>query len=314
MASKSHTFRFDAQTEDELRKLTEIRGLKDISEVVRQAIHRDYAATFPSGLFTEEKPKSVFELKSVSEIILAEGGEVGNGRFHISTGSASVDELLSRTATGIGSGVITHVYGASGVGKTQMGITLAANASKIGKVLYIDTERGNVLSSRIREISEGHDGVIDNIMFERATNVGYLESLIDMFSSSDTIGKHKKEDFRLIVVDSISSLYRDEIAGNENAQKRIRAITSTMSKLASIAEKSNIAVFVTNQVYTDRGMFGSADVKPYAENAIRSKAFTTMHLRSPGHIRVARVVASVSGTYREARYEIDRTGIRDIEE
>lgn len=310
MASKGRTFRFDTQTNIELDELAKAQGLTDMSEVVRLAIHRDYETRFPSSRLIEGKPRPSFDLKSVSEILETGLGENVPAQFYISTGSLQIDRMLGSAGSGIPSGVITHVYGASGDGKTQMGLTLAANASKIGKVLYIDTERGNAIIPRLKEITEGKGGVLANIIHASATSIDFLESLIVTLSSDGTIGTHTIQEIKLIVVDSISSLYRDEMAGNENTQRRNMAISATMSELSEIAVRNHIAVFLTNQVYIERSVFGGfPDVKPYAGNAIRSKSFYTLYIRSAGYNRIARLISSPDGASKEALYSIDNTGI-----
>jgi RecA/RadA recombinase len=313
MQSRIRTIRFDEATDGQLKRLAEAQGHRDLSEVVRKAIQHYFTTYFPSDLAAkEEGPTKPSQPKSIAEILLSDdSAENAISRTIISTGSNSLDSICGRSLQGIESGAITHVYGLSGVGKTQMAVSLAVNASKLGKVLYIDTERGRNLTSRFKQISDYRQGLLENIAFVRASNAQDLESNVDTFWTSETIGNHKREEFKLLVVDSISSLYRDEMAGNRNTQQRNMAISSLMSRLANIAEKYNIAVFVTNQVYKDIGGFGP-ELRPYAENAIRSKAFITIYLRMGGNIRVAKLISSVvDEAMMDAPFTIDNTGVRD---
>jgi RecA/RadA recombinase len=102
------------------------------------------------------------------------------------------------------------------------------------------------------------------------------------------------------------------MAGNRNTQQRNMSISSLMSKLANIAEKYNIAVFINNQAYKDIGGYGP-ELRPYAENITRSKAFITIYLRVAGNIRVARVISSlINEGMMEGVFTIDNAGIHDI--
>jgi DNA repair protein RadB len=63
------------------------------------------------------------------------------------------------------------------------------------------------------------------------------------------IDKHITENTKLLLVDSIVSLYRLEL-NNENFEEVNRKLATQLAKLSQIARKNKIAVLITTQVYS----------------------------------------------------------------
>jgi RecA/RadA recombinase len=149
----------------------------------------------------------------------------------ISTGSRSFDEVLGG---GIRTGMITDVYGESGSGKSQLCFSLSANCAKAGmKVFFVDTA-GTFRPERISEMT-GSRGILERITVIRALN---SQDQID--SIKDAINA----DFRLLVVDTLTSLFSAEYFG----PARHLAVMSHMHDLASFAIGTDCAVLVTNMI------------------------------------------------------------------
>jgi len=159
----------------------------------------------------------------------------------VSCGSAVFDKLLNG---GYEPDVITTVYGPAGSGKTLVCLLAAISVAKSQKVIYIDTE-GGFSVSRLKQLTKNHQQVLDNIFFlkpttfnEQKKNFEKLKVLI-----SDKIG--------LIIVDSISMLYRLELKQEESIQDINRELAQQVAYLTEIARKKNIPVVITNQVYAN---------------------------------------------------------------
>ena len=72
----------------------------------------------------------------------------------VSSGSKVLDELLNG---GYEPGIITTIYGASGTGKSNIGILSAVNLARQGKkVVYIDSE-GSFSKDRAHQIEEDYE-------------------------------------------------------------------------------------------------------------------------------------------------------------
>ncbi|WP_456373065.1 DNA repair and recombination protein RadB [Methanocaldococcus sp.] len=138
---------------------------------------------------------------------------------------------------------ITQIYGPPGVGKTNICIINSINASKFGKVIYIDTE-GGLSIERIKQISPNdYQKVLENMI---------IYDVFDFYEQDKIIQKEVPlivKNASLIVVDNITSLYRLEL-GNE-ANKNImlnKMLGNQVRILLKIAKTYNLAVLITNQV------------------------------------------------------------------
>ncbi|MDQ3807090.1 MAG: hypothetical protein M3298_02860 [Thermoproteota archaeon] len=152
---------------------------------------------------------------------------------NISTGSKAVDALLGG---GIHTGMITDIYGESGSGKSQMCFTLCANISKYAaKTLFIDTV-GAFRPERIMEIA-GSQLALEKITYVRAFTT------IDQMNATKKILEVQP---KLVIVDSLTSLFSTEYAGPE----RHRALMKHLHELALLATCSGCAIVVTNMVRT----------------------------------------------------------------
>lgn len=152
---------------------------------------------------------------------------------NISTGSKAVDALLGG---GIHTGMITDIYGESGSGKSQLCFTLCANCSKYpAKTLFIDTV-GTFRPERIMEIA-GSQLALEKITYVRAFTT------IDQMNATKKILEVQP---KLVIVDSLTSLFSTEYAGPE----RHRALMKHLHELALLATCSGCAIVMTNMVRT----------------------------------------------------------------
>ncbi len=157
----------------------------------------------------------------------------------ISTGSKPIDQLLNG---GIEKGLITNVFGESGTGKTNLCVQVAAElAKKEGKTVYIDTEKG-FSPERFSQIVE--EKYLENILLMEP--VEFQEQHERIEALNEVV---QKEDAKLVIVDSLVSLYRLQATGDQ-IQEVNQKLSQQLSQLSKIARKNNIPILVTNQVYT----------------------------------------------------------------
>lgn len=157
------------------------------------------------------------------------------------TGSKCLDSLLDG---GVETGTITQIYGASGTGKTSICLMLAYNTAQSGlKVAYIDTE--GLSPERVSQIFQEKEAL---------KNV-FIYDVIDFKQQSSAIKELAKlckdEEIKLIIVDSFTFLYRSELEDLDRQIKIKRELIAQLTFLLGLARKFDLAVVITNQVFTD---------------------------------------------------------------
>jgi DNA repair protein RadA len=162
-----------------------------------------------------------------------------------STGAKSLDHLLGG---GLEPKTITQFYGPPGSGKTQLCFTFCCVLSSHFKCLYIDTE-GTFRPERIIQIAEARK---INISLQNIF-VSKVFSTIELEKSIDNIDKLIQSDpaIKLVIIDSMTNLYKVEYCGPAKLSQRQQQLNKYMHKLRHIAQIKNVAVVITNQVYSD---------------------------------------------------------------
>jgi DNA repair protein RadB len=158
----------------------------------------------------------------------------------ISSGVDFVDALLDG---GFENDVITTIYGPPGAGKTNLCL-LAMSKIQHKKILYVDTE-GSFSISRFMQVCGNYEEVMGRTIFLTPT------TYIEQKEAFDILRKAANEDFGLIIIDSIASLYRLEIATSNDISNVNKELGIHMAMLTEIARKRKIPVIMTNQVYSD---------------------------------------------------------------
>lgn len=160
----------------------------------------------------------------------------------IPTGAAFLDEFLNG---GYDSDIITTVYGPSGSGKTNFCLLAAIKVADSGKkVLLIDTE-GGIAVERIKQIAPNYEEILKQIIFLNPVN---FDEQKDIF---EKIKPAVNNQLGMIIVDSISMLYRLELGRSEEVYEVNSSLGKQIASLVEIARKNNIPVLITNQVYAD---------------------------------------------------------------
>lgn len=161
----------------------------------------------------------------------------------ISFGVKGLDDFFEG---GVESDIITTIYGPAGSGKTLIAMHACISAVKEGKkVIYVDTE-GGFSVERLRQIDDDFDLILKHIYFLHPTTFEEQKVVFEKLKNLLSTGK-----IGLIVVDTISMLYRLEIGKTEQIYSTNKEMGLQISYLSEIARKKNIPVILTNQVYAD---------------------------------------------------------------
>lgn len=226
---------------------------------------------------------------------------MGEKLFTISTGSEAIDAFLSG---GIRSKEITHIYGPAGVGKTTLAIQLSINTCLMGfNVIYIDSNN-NLSPERVKQIS-GHkfNKLSDRIMIYKPL------SFKQQFTIIEKLEKYLDNYTRLIVIDTLTSLYRVELTGEKTEDINLNIkLNMLLAVLLSLAKKFNLAVIVVNQVRGTKEK--NIEFEPAAKNLLEYWASITILLKpSQSLIREAIITDKLNRKNILIRYQIENDGI-----
>lgn len=164
----------------------------------------------------------------------------------ISTGCEALDSLLGG---GIDRGAVTQFYGPPASGKTNVALSAAVEvASNDGTTVYIDTEDLSI--DRFRQLADGRNGPAS--VDELASRVVIKEAAtFDQQRTAVGEVEELSERADLIVLDSATGFYRLERSGDQDDGESLREVARQVAHLLSLARRFDLAILVTNQVYTD---------------------------------------------------------------
>ncbi|RYJ15186.1 DNA repair and recombination protein RadB [Halogeometricum borinquense] len=165
----------------------------------------------------------------------------------VTTGCRSLDDLLGG---GFERGTVTQVYGPPAAGKTNVALSAAVRvAAAGGTVVYIDTEGLSV--DRFQQLAEHVAGpeqsiadVTSRLIVSEAHDFEEQEEAV-----RDTTEFAEQAD--LVVLDSATGFYRLERTMDKDGGESLRRVARQVTHLLSLARKHDLAVVITNQVFSD---------------------------------------------------------------
>jgi len=166
----------------------------------------------------------------------------------------SIDNIIGG---GVESGGLTQFYGPPGSGKTNIALKLAVQCAKNGgKVIFIDTE-GGLSIERIKQISKDDFNNLAGkiIIFEPTT----FQEQDEVLKKIENIVESGREKVELVILDSAVALYRLK---EGNSAQINRELGKQMALLARIARKYDIAVIITNHIYSVFDANGNDEIAP----------------------------------------------------
>ncbi|TFG28666.1 MAG: DNA repair and recombination protein RadA [Promethearchaeota archaeon] len=188
--------------------------------------------------------------------------EIDENTEYFSTGSSELNKILGG---GFQTGKLTEVYGPFKSGKTNLAHTISVTiqlpkqrGGLESAVAYIDTE--NTFSrEKIKRIAHrfelNPEQVLSKIFHARIYSSDHQSQMIMKAESLC-----KTRNVRLIIVDSLIALLRNEYIGIGALARRQGVLNNMIHGLSRIAETYNCAVLLTNQVATKMvGMFAADD-------------------------------------------------------
>jgi len=270
-----------------------------------------------SGMKLEAAKQAVDAAKQATTLEFQSGNQIYTKRKalgRILTGAKGLDEMLGG---GVEANAITEAYGRFASGKTQLGFQLSVNVQRPievgglgGKVLFIDTE-GTYRPDRIESVAKAAEmdpkEVLENMFVVRATTTD--QQILAIERADKLI---KENNIKLIIVDSLMSLFRSEFVGRGALNERQGKLNIHIHKLQKLADTYDLAVYITNQVMDNPGILFGDPTTPVGGNIVAHAATTRLYMRkSKEDKRIVRLVDSPNMPEGEAVIKITPDGIRD---
>ncbi len=233
----------------------------------------------------------------------------------ITTGSKAVDELIGG---GFETGCISETFGQFGSAKSQIAHVLAVTAQlplekggANGKVVFIDGE-STFRPERIIQIAEGMgldpNKVLKNIKVARAFNSDHQMLLAE--KAEEIL---KKENVKLIIVDSLTAHFRSDFSGRGQLADRQQKLNKHMHTLMKLASSYDVCVYVTNQVMSRPDVFFGDPTAAIGGNIVAHNSQVRIYLRKGKKgTRVAKLVDAPALPDGEAIFNITEKGIEDV--
>jgi len=203
---------------------------------------------------------------------------------------------------------VSLVYGEAETGKTSLAVQCAVNCARRGiKSLFIDTD-GTFSYERLSQIAEYDYEKISPLMIimrpttfqEQARTIDHLEKII-----TNKIG--------LIVVDTVTSLYRVELDDPKETYAANRELNRQLAVLTQIVKTCGVAALIISQVRSVP-LGETIEIKPVATRVLNYWSEVVLDMKQTGQTRVIKVLRekhpSIKGTG-FCYVKIESTGIND---
>ncbi len=233
---------------------------------------------------------------------------------HIATGSPALDKIIGG---GVETQGVTEVYGEFGSGKSQIAHQLCVNVQLPqeqgglnGKVVYIDTEN-TFRPERIVQMAQAAgldpERALDGIYVARAHTTDH-----QMLLAEKAADIAKNDGVKLVVVDSVTSLFRTEYCGRGALAERQQKLGRHIAELHKLAELNDLAVFLTNQVQSRPDVFFGDPTRPVGGHVLGHATTARLYLRkSKANTRTAHLVDHPGLPPESATFQITEAGIKD---
>lgn len=222
-----------------------------------------------AGIEYERAVKILQQARQRAQVVqVAKASELKKTQVRVfKTGLAEFDEKTPWR--GVREGFIYEFAGEFGTGKSMFAHQLSAAAISSGftqAVVYIDTEgtfSTSLLEAAAKRFGADPQKVLDVVYVVMPVNVSYLEEFVKYH-----LPRHVKESARLLVVDTITALYRAEFVGREHLAERQQRIHYLLDWLRRHARVYGVTSVLTNQVMDVPEVFAAGVKRPAGGNVL----------------------------------------------
>ena len=183
------------------------------------------------------------------------------------SGSKIIDELLKG---GYEHEIITTIYGPPGSGKTTICLQAIKSVVNMGnKAIYIDTEGGFSVERFLQLYEDNEEGM--NAL--KMISIAKPPKFEDQKQAFLYLKEQMMPEVGILVVDSISMLYRTSLGESKDTPEVSRALSRQISLLMETAQKHKIPILITSQVYsmvdgTDKTKLYGGEFMKYASKCL----------------------------------------------
>ncbi len=225
----------------------------------------------------------------------------------------AVDDLFNG---GLVSESVYEVYGEFGCGKTQLCLSLTAEAISQGEdVVWIDCE-DTFKPRRLKEILIARELATEENANEMLEHVKYFytPNTEQLLGTVDSLSQLMQElNVRLLVLDGSIGQFREEYLGRGHLSVRQNQIARLMTHIKNISFYFRCVVLFTNQVQSDPSVMFGDPIKPIGGNIVAHASTYRVYFKKSGKKRIARMVDSPEHEMLDAPYSLTVKGIEDVE-
>jgi len=205
---------------------------------------------------------------------------------NVPSGCEPLDALLGG---GFTAGDVVVVYGEAGTGKTTLVIqTAIATARRGSKVLYIDTDR-SFTHQRFSQLAGEDSAASEQILLFFPDTFSAQSNLVE------SIENYLTKSARLLIVDTVTSLYRVSLGSAERTFSLNRELNRQLAYLSEVALRRKIVVLLTSQVHA-RMDFPFGRIEPVARRTLIHWPRTIIRLKNtPDHSKKEIVIERRGG-------------------
>lgn len=176
----------------------------------------------------KEKTKPKSEVIKLNEVVKKE-------TVRIKTGVGELDRVLGG---GFVVGSLTLLGGEPGIGKSTLILQICDNVKVDGKILYVSGEES---AEQIKLRADRLGIKNDNLLFLSETDIDNVEGALE------------KENPKFVIIDSIQTMYSDEITSSAGSISQVREITSRIMKMC---KQTGITTIIIGHVTKDGNIAG----------------------------------------------------------
>lgn len=204
----------------------------------------------------------------------------------VKTGVEELDRVLGG---GFVNGSLTLLGGEPGIGKSTLILQICNSLSLNGKVLYVSGEES---AEQIKLRSDRLGINNDNILFLSETDIDNVEITLD------------KEEPSFVIIDSIQTMYSEEITSAPGSVSQVREITARIMKMC---KQKQITTVIIGHVTKDGNIAGPRVLEHMVD--------TVLYLEGERYFtyRILRTVKNRFGSTNEiGMFEMEEKGLMEI--
>ena len=240
------------------------------------------------GTFEEEIDiKKTFKNVESQEVSIKKITEIEiEKEFRMVTPFEEFDRVLGG---GLIKGEVVLITGSPGIGKSTFLLQLSQEYAKIGNVFYVSGEES---PRQIKQRAERVNVKSENLYILNDTNIEKIESVI------------LKEKPKVVVIDSIQTLYSENVNSIPGSVTQIR---ETTLKIIEIAKKNEIAFYIVGHVTKDGKLAGPKLLEHMVDAVLQIEG------EENSYFRIIRSIKNRYGSTNEISiFDMKENGINEV--